>query len=92
MARISFRVPAMVLSFVVLAAPAAALAQSAVLAQSSTRAREANVWDWRDHQPTQAEVSRKEREAGIAPAPSQKDSNSDAVDELYQQLMHRPAR
>jgi hypothetical protein len=86
MARISFRGPAMVLTFVVLAAPAAALAQS------GTPAREANVWDWHDHQPTQAEVSRKEQEAGIAPAPSQRDSNSDAVDELYQQLMHRPPR
>src|SRR5450432_4218293 len=31
----------------------------------------------------------KERAAGIAPAPSQRNSDSAAVDHLYQQLMHQ---
>jgi len=72
------------LTFALLAAPAAAFAQS------EAPAREGNVWDWRDHQPTEAGVSRKEKAAGVAPAPSQRDSNAAAVDELYQQLMHQP--
>lgn len=80
MAKIPFRISTMVLSFALLAAPAAAFAQSGV------PTREGNVWDWRDHQPTEAEVSQKEKAAGIAPTPSQRNSDSAAVDELYQQL------
>jgi hypothetical protein len=86
MAKIPFRISTMVLSLALLAAPAAAFAQSGV------PAREGNVWAWRDHQPTEADVSQKEKAAGIAPTPSQRDSDSGAVDELYQQLMHQPAK
>ena len=86
MANNGFRIPAMVLTFALLAAPAATFAQSEV------PPREDNVWDWRDHQPTEADVSQKEKAAGIAPAPSQRDSDSAAVDELYQHLMHQPAK
>jgi hypothetical protein len=75
----------MVLSFALVAAPAP------VFAQSGVPAREGNVWAWHDHQPTEADVSQKEQEAGIAPAPSHRDSNAAAVDELYQQLIHEPA-
>jgi hypothetical protein len=86
MVKFPFPISTMVLGFALLAAPAAAFAQSGV------PAREANVWAWRDHQPTEADVSQKERAAGIAPAPSQRDSDSAAVDQLYQQLMHQPAK
>jgi hypothetical protein len=79
---VSFRIPAVALAFALLAASQAAYAQS--LAPT----REGNVWDWRDHQPTMAEVRQKEKAAGIAPSGS--DSNAATVDQLYRQLMHRP--
>jgi hypothetical protein len=86
MAKIPFRISTLVLSFALLAAPAAAFAQSGV------PARDGNVWAWRDHQPTEADVSQKERATGIALTASQRDSASAAVDQLYQQLMHNPAK
>jgi hypothetical protein len=84
MTNIRIRIPAMTLTFALLAAPATAFAQSEV------PAREGNVWGWHDHQPTEAEVSRKEKAAGIVAAPSQRDANAATVDELYQKLMHLP--
>jgi hypothetical protein len=86
MAKIPFCISTMVLSFALLAAPATASAQSGV------PARDGNVWAWRDHQPTEDDVTQKERAAGITPTPSQRDSDSVAVDELYQQLLHQPAK
>ncbi|MGD0432482.1 MAG: hypothetical protein ABSA58_15480 [Acetobacteraceae bacterium] len=84
MAKFSFGMPVVAVSFALLAAQAPAYAQSEVPLSNG------NVWDWRDHQPTEAGVSRKEKEAGVAPAPAQIRSNSATVDELYQQLMHQP--
>jgi hypothetical protein len=81
-----FRIPAFVLNFALLAAPAATLAQSDV------SAREGNVWDWRDHQPTETGVSRKEQAAGVAPTSSQRESDVATVNELYRQLMHQQPR
>jgi hypothetical protein len=86
MAKIPVPLSMMVLSFALHAAPAAAFTQSGV------PARDANVWAWRDHQPAEADISQKERAAGIAPTPSQRDSDSVAVDQLYQQLLHQPAK
>jgi hypothetical protein len=83
MTKISILRPAMALTFALLSAPAAAFAQSGI------PTREGNVWNWRDHQPTESDVSRKEAAAGIAPAPSQRASNAATVDELYQKLMHQ---
>src|SRR5258708_33332108 len=80
MMTVSFRIPAAVLAFALIAAPAAGLAQS------GTPTREGNIWDWRDHQPTMAQVQRQEKAAGIAPTSSQRDSNAATVDQLYQQL------
>jgi hypothetical protein len=84
MTNISFRIPAMALTLALLAAPAAAFTQSGV------PTREGNVWGWHDHQPTEAEVSRKEAAAGIAPAPSPRASNTATVSELLRQVMHQP--
>jgi hypothetical protein len=84
MAKIPFRI--LTMSFALLSASAAAFAQSGV------PARDGNVWVWRDHQPTEADVSQRERAAGIAPARSQRNSDSAAVDQLYQQLLHQPAK
>jgi hypothetical protein len=83
MAKHPLHIAAMALTFALLAAPVAAYAQSEV------PVREGNVWGWHDHQPTETEVSQKEKEAGIAPTPARRDSESAAVNELYRQLMHR---
>jgi hypothetical protein len=75
------RLSAMTLAAALLAAPAAAFAQ----AQMPTR--EGNIWDWRDHQPTEAQVQQKEKAAGVAPTLSQRDATSDTVNRLYRQLL-----
>ena len=84
MARFPFSIPVMAVTFALLAAQVPAYAQTGV------PVRNGDVWDWRDHQPTEAGVSRKEKAAGVAPTSAQSHSNSATVDELYQQLMHRP--
>jgi hypothetical protein len=73
------RIPAMALAFAVLAAPAAAFAQ--------VPTREGNIWDWRDHQPTQVQVEHNEKAAGIAQTPSERQSASATVEQLYRQLL-----
>jgi hypothetical protein len=83
MTNISFRIPTMALTFALLAAPATAFTQSGV------PTREGNIWGWRDHQPTEAEVSRKEAAAGVAPAPSQRAANAATVNELFRQALHK---
>ena len=75
----------MALIFVLLAA------QAAAIAQAQTPTREGNIWGWRDHQPTEAEIQQSERAAGVEPTPAQKDSNAATVDQLYQQLLHPAA-
>jgi hypothetical protein len=86
MANIKFRTRALLLTFALLAAPVMTFAQSEV------PVREGNVWDWRDHQPTEAGVSRQEQAAGVAPTSSQRESEVAAVNELYRQLMHQQPR
>jgi hypothetical protein len=83
MERIRFRLPAVALTLALLGPIVPASGQS----QPPTR--EGNIWGWRDHQPTEAEIQRDERAAGIAPPPSQTDSNSAEVDRIYRELLHR---
>ena len=45
----------------------------------------------KDHQPTQAEVTRREDKAGVAAPPAQANQNGQAVDQLGQQLLHDEA-
>lgn len=79
----SISMRAVALTFALITAPAAALAQT----QAPTR--EGNIWGWRDHQPTEAQVRQDENAAGIAPRESNRESASTAVDQLYQELLHR---
>jgi hypothetical protein len=83
MESMSVRIRAMALTFALVAAPAAALAQT------QTPTREGNIWGWRDHQPTEAQVRQDESAAGIAPTQSDQHSTATTVDQLYQQLLHR---
>jgi hypothetical protein len=89
MARFPISMAVVAATFALLTAQAPAYAQSEV-PLGNVPVRNGNVWDWRAHQPTEAGVSRKEKAAGIAPTPAQSRSNSTAVEELYQQLLHRP--
>jgi hypothetical protein len=77
----TFRISPMALTFALLAAPAAAVAQ--------TPTREGNIWGWRDHQPTMAQTRQSEEAAGVAPTPSQSDASSAAVGQLYRELLRR---
>jgi hypothetical protein len=76
-----FRILAMALTFALLAAPAAAVAQ--------TPTREGNIWGWRDHQPIMAQTRQSEEAAGVAPTPEQSDASSATVDQLYRELLPR---
>jgi hypothetical protein len=76
------RVPSTVLAGALLAAPVTAFAQ----AQPPTRVD--NIWDWHDHQPTETQVQRKEKAAGIAPTPSQEASDAATLRQIYRQLLH----
>ena len=48
---------------------------------------EGNIWDWRDHQPTEVQVEQNEKAAGIAQTPSERESASATVEQLYRQLL-----
>jgi hypothetical protein len=76
-----FGMAATALTVALLAAPTAAFPQAQV------PTREGNIWDWRDHQPTEAQVLKNEAAAGVELTPTQRHSASSAVDRLYRQLM-----
>jgi hypothetical protein len=57
-------------------------------AQAQTPTRIGNIWNWQDHQPTETQVQRDEKEAGIAPTPSQKSSEAATLDQINRQLLH----
>jgi hypothetical protein len=73
--------PPVILAVALLAAPVAAFAQ----AQPPTRID--NIWNWHDHQPTETQVQREEKAAGIAPTPSQEWSDAATLSRLYRQLL-----
>jgi hypothetical protein len=77
------RIAAMALAFAV------SVASPAAFAQSSAPIRVGDVWDWQDHQPTEARTLQNEKVAGIAPTQHQIDANAAAEQQLYRQLLHR---
>jgi hypothetical protein len=83
MKRILVRVPSMVLAATLLAVPIAA-----AFAQAQTPTRIDNIWGWQDHQPTETQVQREERVAGVALTPSQESSEAATLNEIYRQLLH----
>lgn len=54
-------------------------------------ARNGPEWGGKDHQPTQAEVLRRENRAGIEAPRARRQQNGQAVDQLGQQLLHDEA-
>ena len=49
----------------------------------------ANIWDWRAHQPTQGEVSSRERNAGVAPEDPGRVNKE--LDQINKQLLQESA-
>jgi hypothetical protein len=60
---------------------------AAAFAQTQTPARIDNIWNWHDHQPTEAQVQREEKAAGIAPTASQNASDAATLRQIYRQLL-----
>jgi hypothetical protein len=83
MTTVSIWIPTAVLTFALLAAPATGFADQ-------VPTREGNIWDWRDHQPTTAQVQNQEKTAGVAPTPTQAASDAATVDRLYRRLIAQP--
>jgi hypothetical protein len=78
---LSSRVSVAAVAIALLAAPVAALSQDQV------PTRNANIWDWRAHQPTQVQVEKNENVAGVAPTQSQRERAAATVNQLYRQLL-----
>jgi hypothetical protein len=53
-------------------------------------ARNANIWDWSDHEPMQSEVQKKEQAAGILPTPEQQQAEDRELETLYRSLIKAP--
>jgi hypothetical protein len=66
-------------------------ASAASFAQAQTPTREGNIWDWRDHQPTEAQVDQKEKAAGVAPTASEKASTVATENHLDRRLLNGAA-
>ena len=53
-------------------------------------ARNANIWDWRDHEPMPSEVQKKEQAAGILSTPEQQQSEDRELESLYRSPIKAP--
>jgi hypothetical protein len=82
MKKVLTRMPSVVLAVGLLVAPVTGFAQ----AQPPTRV--GNIWNWHDHQPTETQVQREEKEVGIAPTPSQESSDAATLSQMDRQLLH----
>ena len=54
-------------------------------------ARNGPEWGGKDHQPTEAEVVRRERQDGVAPTPAERGQDARTVQQLDKQLLHDEA-
>jgi hypothetical protein len=61
------------------------LGSSVTFAES---ARNANIWDWRNHEPVPSEVQKKERAARILPTPQQQQAKDREVESIYRSLLN----
>jgi hypothetical protein len=69
---------------VLLAAAMVPAASRASLAQ-----RNANVWDGKDHQPTEGAVDAEERAAGVRPGPGRDQRLNEEVDQTARRLLQQ---
>ena len=77
------------------AGPIRALLAGALLliagSAAAQTARNGPEYGGKDHQPTEAEVIRRERQDGVAPLPAQRRQDDRSVQQLDQQLLHEEA-
>jgi hypothetical protein len=57
--------------------------------RTQTLPREDNIWGGYDHQPTQSEVTRQEKSAGIAASRQDEQLANDEVERIYDRLMRK---
>jgi hypothetical protein len=81
MNKYSFTSGALVLAALLILGPSVTLAE---------RARNANIWGWKDHEPVPSEVQKKEQGAGIAPSPQQQRADDRELESLYRSLLKAP--
>jgi hypothetical protein len=81
MNRYSFSPAALVLAALLVPGPSVTLAEPA---------RNANIWDWQDHEPLPSEVQKKEQAAGIAPSPQQQQADDRELESLCRNLLNAP--
>jgi hypothetical protein len=81
MNRNSFAPSAAVVAALFILPPGVALAESA---------RNANVWDWKAHEPLPSEVERKEQAARIAPTTQQQQAADRELESIYRSLINAP--
>jgi hypothetical protein len=58
----------------------------ALPAKAQQSSRDGNVWNGREHQPTQERVQHREQAAGIAPSTQQRTATDAELDQLSRQL------
>jgi hypothetical protein len=66
-----------------------AISRGAAFGRTQTLPREDNIWGGYDHQPTQSEVTRQERAAGIAVSRQDEQLANDEVERIYDRLMRK---
>jgi hypothetical protein len=81
MNKYSFSLGALVLAALLVLGPSVTFAEPA---------RNANIWDWRDHEPVPSEVQKKEQVAGILPTPEQQQAEDRELESLYCSLIKAP--
>ena len=81
MNKYSFISGALVLAALLILGPSVTLADPA---------RNANIWNWKDHEPVPSEVQKKEQAAGIALTPQQQRADDREVERLYRSLQEAP--
>jgi hypothetical protein len=81
MNRYSFSPGALVVAALLVPGPGVTLAE---------QARNANVWDWQDHEPVPSEVQKKEQAAGIAPPRQQQQGDDRELESICRNLLNAP--
>ena len=77
----SFSPGALVLAALLVPGPSATLAEPA---------RNANIWDWQDHEPVPSDVQKKEQAAGVAPSPQRQQADDRELEGICRNLLNAP--
>jgi hypothetical protein len=81
MNRYSFSPVALVLAALLFLGPSKTLAEPV---------RNADIWDWQDHEPALSDVQKKEHAAGILPPPRQQQADDRELQRICRNLLNAP--